>query len=140
MRAYIAGAITNVPSDEFEDQKQFYEAVGNVCREMGYEVVIPHIHNGENQTAVKTPENVYKWASFQADEADLVVAEVSYPSLGTGGELERANATGSKIVLLSRADAKVSSYTRGIPSVELHIEYPSHEDACDQLRSFLESV
>ncbi len=140
--AYIAGGITNIPSDEFEVQKKLYECFGDVCREFSIDVLIPHIHNGENQKnqSEKDPMQVYRWSTDAVRKSDVVIAEVSYPSLGTGGELEVAVQEDMPVVLLSKQGSKVSGYTRGMPNVAYHVEYESIEDAQRKLRNILKQL
>lgn len=138
--AYIAGAITNVPSEEFEGQKALYEAFGAVCDDLGISTVIPHRDNGENQKTVKDPEEVYAWSVAGARSNDVVIAEVSYPSLGTGGEIEVAREAGKPVVLLSKKGKSVSSYTKGNSAVVYHIEYEAKEDACGMLKNVLRQL
>lgn len=138
--AYIAGAITNVPTDEFEEQKALYEAFGDVCEELGIVSVIPHRDNGENQKTQKDPVEVYRWSIDGPRKNDVVIAEVSYPSLGTGGEIEVAREEGKSVILLSKKGKRVSSYTKGNPAVVYHIEYEERDAACRMLRNVLKQL
>jgi len=138
--AYIAGVITNVPSDEFEDQKKLYEAFADVCEGLNIKACVPHLHNGENQKIQKDPRQVYEWSVGNVRNLEVTIAEVSYPSLGTGGEIEMASHHGRPVVLLSRKGRRVSSYTIGHPAVVYHVEYEDREDACRKLRNVLKQL
>ena len=137
---YIAGPITNV--QDFEAQKKFYEALGNVAEEMGCRTCIPHRDNGENQKAhdQKKPANVFAWATNAVHDCDVIVADVSVPSLGTGGELVEAAREGKPIVLLSKKGSRVSAFVRGNPAVVYHIQYDDEEQAARQLKNVLRQL
>lgn len=139
-RAYIAGPITNV--GDFESQKRFYEALGAVVEEMGCTTCIPHRDNGENQKAhdQKKPADVFAWATGAVHDCDVVVAEVSVPSLGTGGELVEAVRAGKYVILLSKKGSRVSAFVRGNPAVVYHIEYRDEQDAARQLKNVLRQL
>lgn len=138
--AYIAGPITNV--GDFEAQKPFYEALGTAVEELGCRSCIPHRDNDENQKSYgeKSPAAVYAWAIGAVSECDVVVAEVSEPSLGTGGELVEAARIGRPVVLLSKTGSRVSAFARGNPAVVYHIEYDDEIDAARQLKNVLRQL
>ena len=137
--AYIAGPITNVV--DFGSQASFYEALGSACEEMGCAARIPHRDNALNENRdAGNSRGVYDWASNESRVNDVVVAEVSQPSLGTGGELVVADHAKTPIVLLSKKGSRVSRYVLGNPSVVYHIEYENQEDACHQLKNVLKQL
>ncbi|MBT5808474.1 hypothetical protein HOI18_04350 [Candidatus Uhrbacteria bacterium] len=137
--AYIAGPITNVV--DFESQKKFYEAIGEVCESMGCKARIPHRDNVVNEIFDGgNCEQVYEWATNEAHVNDVVVAEVSDPSLGTGGELVEAVYAKRPIVLLSKVGSKVSRFVLGNPAVVYHIEYENQEDVCRKLKNVLKQL
>lgn len=137
--AYIAGPITNV--QDFASQAKFYEALGEVCEGLGCVARIPHRDNALNEDLQSgNSEQVFEWATNEAVVNDVVVAEVSDPSLGTGGELVVAHYAKKPIVLLSRKGSRVSRYVKGNPAVVYHIEYESQEDACKQLALVLRQI
>jgi len=137
--AYIAGPITNV--EDFASQAAFYESIGAVCEEMGCKARIPHRDNTLNEDRDQgNSRGVFEWAANESRVNDVVVAEVSDPSLGTGGELVEAHNHGTPIVLLSRKGARVSRFVLGNPSVVYHIEYETQEDALKQIRNVLKQL
>lgn len=138
--AYVAGAITNLSPEEYEQQRALYDAIGEVCDAMGVTSCIPHRDKGENQNPNKSSEEIYRWSTQQARENHVTIAEVSFPSLGTGGELEVAHAQGNKIILLSKKGARVSSYVKGNPSVVFHVEYTSIEEATRKVQNVLKQI
>ncbi|NQV88870.1 MAG: hypothetical protein HQ488_00915 [Parcubacteria group bacterium] len=137
--AYIAGPITNV--ENFSEQAAFYVALGDTCEAMGITARIPHRDNSMNETlSGGDPSQVYAWATGECENNDVTVAEVSVPSLGTGGELVEAHHCGKPIILMSKKGSKVSRFVLGNPAVVYHFEYDSQEDACRKLKNVLKQL
>ncbi|MCH8049607.1 XRE family transcriptional regulator, partial [Patescibacteria group bacterium] len=87
-----------------------------------------------------SPRDVFDADARRARESDVTVAEVTYPSLGTGGEIAIADAAGKHVVLLSRKDAKVTRFVKGNPAVVYHIEYDTNDEACRMLKNVLKQL
>ena len=137
--AYIAGALTNV--EDFDGQCQLYESLGEVCEAMGVRTCIPHRDHTFNE--IMEGGNAHEVFEVDVNECrhnDVVIAEVSYPSLGTGGELVAAHNCGTPVVLVSKKGAKVSRFALGNPSVVYHLQYDGVEDACRQLKNVLKQL
>ncbi|MDP2631531.1 MAG: deaminase [Candidatus Uhrbacteria bacterium] len=138
--AYISGALTNLPEDKKDSQKKLYEDLGKVCNELGIDAYIPHLHS-DPETNIDVPSSeVFKIDAQKVCEAGVTIAEVSYPSLGTGGELMTAHVHDKPLVLLSKKDTSVSRFAKGNPAVVYHIEYEDSEDACRQLKNVLKQL
>lgn len=131
--AYIAGSLTGLTDQTRADKHTLYEALGAVCEALGCRAVIPHRNNHENIKPTSIHRNVYDWATQNVRDTELMIAEVSDPSLGVGGEIELAKQLGKPIVLLSHKGAKVSRFVLGNPAVVYHIEYETIEQACRML-------
>ncbi len=65
-------------------------------------------------------------------EADVVIAEVSTPSLGVGYEVARAAVMGKRIVCLFRPESgrRLSAMIRGNPAVRI-LEYGAADDSSE---------
>jgi len=85
---------------------------------------LPH----EKSTETMDSKNTIK-------DADMVLAEVSYPSTGQGIELGWANDAGVPIICIHREDAKHSGALE-IVSDKL-ISYSSTDDLVSKLRKFI---
>ncbi len=140
-RAYIAGALSNLEEDA-GSQYQMYEGIGEICEDLGIHARIPHIHNGENkkENHEKDPRQVFEWGSNEVAEADVIIAEVSYPSLGTGSEIMYAWQLKKPVVLLSRRGQYVSKFVTGNPAVVYHAEYGSVEEVQKVARNILKQL
>ena len=73
-------------------------------------------------------------------EADVMIAEVSNPSLGVGYELGRAVELGKRILCLFRPDDKpLSAMIRGSEKLIVR-EYRTKEEAIDIIDNFLKKI
>lgn len=89
------------------------------------------------------PEEVYERDIRLIEEADLLVAEVSYPSLGVGFEIAYGLLKGKRVIAMceeERVDS-TSALIRGIknPCFKL-IVYSSSDDAVEKLKAELRSL
>ncbi len=137
---YVSGGLTNLPDDVRDGHKAWYERIGAAAEELGVRAYVPHLHSDPERHAHFSPREVYDMDVAQVRAADAVVADVTYPSLGTGGGLDVAHAAGKPIILVSKKDSRVTRYTRGIPSVVYHIEYETEADGLRQLQNVLKQL
>ena len=97
MKIYIASALTHVPRGEFSDYVKFLHRLAGALRTQpfGHEVKYA-LANSDRQLAQKPfgePARLcYLWDRGMVKEADLVIAEASFPSTGLGIELQVAEA------------------------------------------------
>lgn len=92
MRIYIAHA------GSFDYQKKLYEPIRRSPLFQQHEFIFPHAETTDG-----------KHSKDVIESCDLVLAEVSEPSLGEGIELGWANAAGIQIVCVHETDAEPSS-------------------------------
>jgi hypothetical protein len=104
MNIYIACALTHVPRDKFNEYSEWIHSIAN-------SISIPHdvkyaLINSDPQLAKKPDENksrlCYLWDRKMVEEADLVIAECSFPSTGLGIELQVAENKNIPILLCFR--------------------------------------
>jgi nucleoside 2-deoxyribosyltransferase len=80
-------------------------------------------------------ENIDKKSKSWVEAADLVLAEVSYPSTGQGIELGWANATGKRIICMSKSGYTVSGSLKFI--ADSFIQYTDEADMLQKIESCL---
>jgi deoxycytidylate deaminase len=136
-KAYISGALTNLPEKLRDRQKFFYEQLGAVCEEVGCNAYIPHIHSDPETNPEMDSYAIYKVDMEQVRSSDILIVEATHPSFGAGGEMIEAHNNGKKIIMISNKNSKVSRFAKGNPSIIYHIEYETYEDACDMLKNAL---
>jgi nucleoside 2-deoxyribosyltransferase len=109
-----------------------------LLREYGH-VLTEHVADGDVQVreANRSDRDIHDRDVQMLLRSDLVVAEVSTPSLGVGYEIGRALENGKAVVVLHRLGAgPLSAMVAGAPSVEV-ISYSDDEQALTQLRAVL---
>jgi len=137
---YISGGLTNLPEAERDSKKKFYEELAQASEEVGCRAYIPHLHSDPMRHPELSARVVFDHDTGRVDEYDVTVAEVTHPSLGTGGEIVAAHQLGKPIVLVSKKGASVSRFALGNPSVVYHIEYEDTVKACHQLKNVLKQL
>jgi hypothetical protein len=106
MKIYIACALTHVPRGEpFEQHVQFIHGVAVMLKDAGHDVTYALV-NSDPQLAKKPFEErarlCYLWDRHMVEQAELVIAEASFPSTGLGIELQIAESNGTPIILCFR--------------------------------------
>lgn len=102
MKIYFAGSIRGGREDieKYQTLIKYLQTIGAVLTE---HIGLKDIHSmGE---ADKTDEYIYNRDVAWLNEADIVVAEVTHPSLGVGYELAYAESRGVPVLCLFRTDA-----------------------------------
>lgn len=124
---YIAGALTALPEEIVESHRQFYVDLGKACSEIGVEAYIPHIQTDPIENPA-TPKVIYEKGAVLSASHDVLMADVTYPSLGTGCEIAFASVANKPIVLLSHNSANVTKFLLGNPHVVFHIRYETYAE------------
>lgn len=124
MKIYIACALTHVPRESFQEYASFIHQLADVARgESGVTQVKYALVNSDPQLATKPFSDrarlCYLWDREMVEEADLVIAELTYPSTGLGIELQIAQAANVPIIACF-------SDSREIPAAEVTYENPDH--------------
>lgn len=135
MKIYFAGSIRGG-----RDDKEFYLEIINLLGKYG-KVLTEHIGDktlsamGEDGP---TDEYIYERDMAWLNEADVVVAEVSTPSLGVGYEVAKAESMGKKILCLYRPEGGkyLSAMIAGNPHITVG-EYKNIEEALKVIDDFL---
>ena len=131
MRIYFAGSIRGG-----RDDWAFYKEIIKLLREFG-EVLTEHI--GDSQLSVSGEDLSDKYIHDRdlnwLASCDVLVAEVTTPSLGVGYEIAKATEWGKQVLCIYRESVtrKLSAMIAGCELVTLQ----SYEDA-EKLQSFFE--
>ena len=170
MKIYIACGLTHVPRDLFPHYTEYLHSLAQALGALRSDCLVKYaLLNSDPQLAEKPPEEraslCYAWDRRMVEEADLVVADASFPSTGLGVELQIAEARGTPIVMLigdygvnrvkparytnpdeSQHDLQVGEgivtlMALGVPSIRRKIAYTCQEAAIslclDAVRLFL---
>lgn len=135
MKVYFAGSITGGTefSEEYQKINDFLKTKATVLTEhLGSGAITDQ---GENLKAGFIFDRDIAWVK----ESDLLVAEVSTPSLGVGYEIALAEFLEKKIVCLynKKSPKKLSAMVRGNKKVKL-LYYEKAEDLFAELEKVLE--
>lgn len=109
-------------SSSFDYQNELYQPLRQSILNGMCSLVLPH-ENTVDQFDSKT---------FLEEKADLLIAEVSYPSIGLGIELGWANMFDVPIIALYKKGMKVSGAVKVV--TERIFEYESEEGLIDRIR------
>lgn len=107
MNIYIACALTHVPRSLFDEHVAFIHELAKRLRDNDPTAAVKYaLVNSDPQLATK-PETerarlCYLWDRAMVEEADLVIAEASFPSTGLGIELQLAESNGTPIIISFR--------------------------------------
>ncbi len=108
MKSYISGSIKGGR----EKEKEYYELI-EFIKQYG-EVLTEHIGNditdinNEIKYSTKEDEHVYIRDTKWIDMCDVLIAEVSIPSLGVGYEIAYAESKGKHVICLYNIDSEKS--------------------------------
>jgi nucleoside 2-deoxyribosyltransferase len=135
-RIYISGALTGI--EKPAEIKAFYEAIGSLCQEIGFQAYVPHLTTDPTNNPDVSARQVFETDKLQVSTSDLVIAYLGLPSFGVGMELAYAEINNIPLILLYERGKNISRFPRGIPTVISEIQFSSYEDALAQLRRILE--
>lgn len=134
-RLYVSGALTGI--ENLIGIKAFYEAIGLLAEEIGFQPYVPHINTDPITNPNVTPRQVFEVDKNQVSASDLVIAYVGYPSLGVGMELAYAETNSIPVILLYEKGKGISRFPRGIPTIICEIHFNDYEDALTQIKNVL---
>ena len=136
-KIYFAGSIRGG-----RDDQEIYFSVINELGKYGT-VLTEHLglkELGSQGEHTKTDAFIFERDMDWVEEADVIVAEVSTPSLGVGYEIGRAETMGKQILCLYRPSEgkRLSAMVVGNPRVQVE-EYRTLEDIIELFKGFFNS-
>jgi hypothetical protein len=155
MNIYIACALTHLPRGQFKTYSSYIHDLANKLKKQRHDVKYALI-NSDPQLAKKGESEksrlCYLWDKEMVENADLIIAEASFPSTGLGIEMQIADAKNIPIIVLFKdygsnksspvcyenpdhqehtlqiGEGYVSLMALGIPSVFQVIKYNEPQD------------
>lgn len=125
MKIYFAGSIRGG-----RDDKDLYLAMIKELRNYG-EVLTEHIGDKDlgNQGEQKSDQFIFERDMDWVKESDMIIAEVTTPSLGVGYEIGQAESRGKKIICVYRKveGKRLSAMIAGNSKIDI-FEYSTIED------------
>lgn len=105
MKIYLACGLTHVPRSLFPAYTAYLHALARALTAIGDNCTVKYaLVNSDPQLADKPPGDrpalCYAWDRHMVEEADVLVADASFPSTGLGVELQIADSRGTPIIML----------------------------------------
>lgn len=138
MKIYFAGAIRGG-----RENWNFHSKLIQYLSKYG-QVLTEHIGDGKltelGETSVPD-EKIYNRDMAWIKESDVVIADVSTPSLGVGYEISQAQNLGKKILCLykNQPDKRLSAMISGNPNIKV-VKYETLEDAVSQIDNYFKAL
>ena len=137
MEIYFTGAISGGRDDAdiYKELIVYLKKYGNVLTEHIGDANLTTL--GENLPAEQIHDRDLEWLM----QADVVIAEVSTPSLGVGYEIGRALEKGKNILCLFRPQEgkRLSAMIRGSPKIT-NSEYQTLDEAKQKIDEFFNQI
>jgi hypothetical protein len=165
MKIYIACALTHVPRAIFDEHVAFIHGLAGKLKSAGHAVMYALV-NSDPQLASKPFEErarlCYLWDRNMVEQAELVIAEASFPSTGLGIEMQIAESKGTPIIVCFRdfgtnkvdsvayenpdhsrhnlnvGDGFITLMALGVPTVFKVIRYSDKQDGLAKVTSALD--
>lgn len=148
---FIASCVTHSPNVFFEEYKNLIIEIANLL-ETKYSCKTHHSIKKEDSRLSyiekhKTAQECYTKCVKDIKESKLLIAEISFPSIGIGQEIEIASQNQIPIIVLfkdffnreSKKELVVSRMALGNPSIIHQIQYTSVNDALSKLDLFIKN-
>ena len=135
MKFYFAGSIQGG-----RDKVEVYVIINKLLEKYG-NVLDKHVANPNVFKLEKgvTSEEIYNQDIAWIKECDLLIAEVTVPSLGVGYEVSYAEHIGNKVICLCEDGIKTSAMIDGNKYFDL-IRYKDDNDLLNKLEKKLQSI
>lgn len=134
MKIYFSGSIAGG-----REKAQDYAKIANELEKYG-QILDKHVVNPLFSTKNETlsPKQIYTRDVSWIQECDMVIAEVSIPSLGVGYELAYAERFHKKVICIYDKTKNLSAMIRGNENFQ-KIPYESMEELLEKLKEILEN-
>ena len=135
MKFYFAGSIRGG-----RDKVDTYIKINELLEKYGT-VLDKHVasKNVFNLEKSSTEEEIYTRDVKWIDECDLVVAEVSVPSIGVGYEIAYAEKLNKKVICLCDESITASAMIAGNKNIEL-IKYKNEKELLNELEKRIKEL
>ncbi|HRI35548.1 MAG TPA: nucleoside 2-deoxyribosyltransferase [bacterium] len=131
---FVSCSLTHAPMEFVQDMLAFQQALGDICETNSWSVDATK-RPDENESE-ELCRSIFSHDSGGVRRADAVIAELSYPSTGSGIELGIASERGIPILLVAPVGKRVSPFVRGMPNA-LYREYTHPNELIDLVRTDL---
>jgi len=134
MKIYFAFSIRGGNPDE-----SVIQVVYRLLKDMGHEITTEFNINWEKREKYLSDEDIYRRDIEALEKSDIVLAEVSRPSLGVGYEIAFGEKLGKRIICIVKEGTHLSAMINGNPNLTL-ITYKDINDLKEKLLRLLYKI
>lgn len=127
----------SAPSISNDEQKELFTSIRNTLNELGHHITYDWLRD----TVKDEPKQLFEKAFQGINEADVVIAEVTFPSTGVGQQI--ALATSKKIpvvALYAKGKEPASRFTAGSENELLKVIEYQKDNLKDILKDILDDI
>ena len=131
LKIYFGGSIKGGRS-KVEDYKKIVDYLKTIGTVLDEHVADPNLQaSGESITSTEIYNRDVSWIN----ECDILIAEVTVPSLGVGYEIGYAESLNKRIICLYQNDESISAMIKGNNSIT-HISYDDVAELLTKLSTY----
>ena len=131
LKIYFGGSIKGGRS-KVEDYKKIVDDLKTIGTVLDEHVADPNLQSsGESITSTEIYNRDVSWIN----ECDILIAEVTVPSLGVGYEIGYAESLNKRIICLYQNDESISAMIKGNNSIT-HISYDDVDELLTKLSTY----
>lgn len=131
LKIYFGGSIKGGRS-KVEDYKKIVDYLKTIGTVLDEHVADPNLQSsGESITSTEIYNRDVSWIN----ECDILIAEVTVPSLGVGYEIGYAESLNKRIICLYQNDESISAMIKGNNSIT-HISYDDVDELITKLSTY----
>ncbi len=131
LKIYFGGSIKGGRS-KVEDYKKIVNYLKTIGTVLDEHVADPNLQSsGESITSTEIYNRDVSWIN----ECDILIAEVTVPSLGVGYEIGYAESLNKRIICLYQNDESISAMIKGNNSIT-HISYDDVDELLTKLSTY----
>lgn len=131
LKIYFGGSIKGGRS-KVEDYKKIVDYLKTIGTVLDEHIADPNLQSsGESITSTEIYNRDVSWIN----ECDILIAEVTVPSLGVGYEIGYAESLNKRIICLYQNDESISAMIKGNNSIT-HISYDDVDELITKLSTY----
>lgn len=131
LKIYFGGSIKGGRS-KVEDYKKIVDYLKTIGTVLDEHVADPNLQSSGESI---TPTEIYNRDVSWINECDILIAEVTVPSLGVGYEIGYAESLNKRIICLYQNDESISAMIKGNNSIT-HISYDDVDELLTKLSTY----
>lgn len=131
LKIYFGGSIKGGRS-KVEDYKKIVDYLKTIGTVLDEHVADPNLQSSGESI---TPTEIYNRDISWINECDILIAEVTVPSLGVGYEIGYAESLNKRIICLYQNDESISAMIKGNNSIT-HISYDDVDELLTKLSTY----